>query len=167
MTDPTNEGREQKLDHATMPTGILRGVRQLGGLEGRIAPAPESQPSESPYVKEPLFSRKVLIGWAAGALVVWLIFTFIAPIVIESVKSGVLASIEQPALNNAAKTVIRTRNGLTITRTARGVTISRNTPSATAPTKPVAVPAPVKPVPAPVKPVPAPLKPVPQVSERK
>lgn len=164
MTDPTNEGREQKLDHATMPTGILRDVRQLGGLEGRIAPAPESQPSESPYVKEPLFSRKVLIGWAAGALVVWLIFTFIAPIVIESVKAGVLASIEQPALNNAAKTVIRTRNGLTITRTARGVTISRNTPVATAPTAPVAVPAPV---PAPVKPVPAPVKPVPQVSEKK
>lgn len=103
-------------------------------------------PSESaPYDPGPLFSKKVLIGWALAALTVWFAFTFIGPIVKEAVKSAIVSSLEEAGSNTAVKTVITTKNGLTITRSEKGVTIERNsppgpTPPATAKPEPATMP---------------------------
>ena len=145
MTDQPDEGRDHKVDQATMTTGILKGVRQIEGLEGNLSPAFEDSPSEPPYVKEPLFSKKVLIGWATAAFVVWFAFSFIVPEIIREVKSAVVDAMEEPGSNTATKTVIRTRNGMTITRTETGISIERKgsaPAAATTPTAPIAAPPP-------------------------
>src|SRR5687768_550357 len=143
MTYPRDESTEPKLGKETMTTG-LQGLQQIEGLSGQLAPMPEE---ESPvYVKEPLFSKKVMFAWATGAFIVWFAFSFIVPEIVEEVKSSIVSSMEQSGSNSGTQTVIRTKNGITITRTERGITIDRPglPPQPAQPVKP-AVPAPTAP----------------------
>lgn len=75
------------------------------GLD-RVPPAP-------PYVREPLFNRKVMAAWAIAAFVVWFGVTFIAPTIFDSVRDSVITRVED---HNA-------RGGQKITVTRRGRTI--------------------------------------------
>jgi len=143
MTYPRDESAEPKLGKETMTTG-LQGLRQIEGLGGQVEPMPEVDPPV--YVKEPLFSKKVMLAWAAGAFIVWFAFSFIVPEIVEEVKESIVSSMEQSGSNTATKTVIRTKNGITITRTERGITIDRPglPPQPAEPLKP-GVPAPTAP----------------------
>jgi hypothetical protein len=48
-----------------------------------------------PYVREPLFNKKVMAAWALGALAVWLAFSLVLPAVVESVKTTVVDRINE------------------------------------------------------------------------
>ena len=79
MTDPTREvSRATRLDNLPPPPADLI-------------------PTEEPYVKEPLFSKKVMAAWALVALAVWFAFTFIAPEVIQAIKAEIIESARPPA----------------------------------------------------------------------
>ena len=144
----------------TMTTGIARGMHQLEDLENRV---PQPSEAERAYATEPLFSKKVLLGWAAAAFAVWMVFQIVVPVIKETVRAAVVESVAEPGSNAATKQVIRTRNGLTITRTDKGVTIQRETPGA-ASAAPVVIPTPE----APKEPAAAPpAQPVPPVSGKK
>ena len=139
MTDPGIKPREH-LDEATLTTGVMRGVQQIESLDrGYVEPA-----DDPVYVKEPLFSKKVLFGWGIATLIVWFAFTFIVPAVVQSVKAAIETSMGTPGTNS--RTVIQTPDGGTVTiiRTKSGVTVDRKGPGeATAPAPTVVVPAPV------------------------
>ncbi len=83
MTEPTREAsRADDLDPLPPPPADL-------------------VPTEPPYVKEPLFSKKVMAAWAVGALLVWFAFTFIVPEVVRAVKAEIVRSSEPPAPNTS------------------------------------------------------------------
>jgi hypothetical protein len=114
---------ESNLPPVEQKTGIAPGVR-LDSL-GANQPAPiENAYAGDPYVKEPLFSKKVIAGWAGATLIVWFMLSFIVPAVKQSVKSAIVSSMEESGSNDRVK-VIRTRNGRTITIDENGVTVSR------------------------------------------
>lgn len=75
------------------------------------------EPVPPPYVREPLFNKKVMAAWALGALAVWLAFTVVLPAAFESVKTTVVERIneKQAARGRAPIRVTRTKNGITIT----------------------------------------------------
>ena len=57
--------------------------------------------AEAPVVQdERLFSRKVLIGWASAAFVIWFLLRVIAPIAMERVKRVVISRF--PPTHNTA-----------------------------------------------------------------
>jgi hypothetical protein len=116
MPESNNSPTRQKTD-------IARPVR-LDELGSRQPAELETAGEGDVWVKEPLFSKKVIAGWAGATLVVWFILSFIVPAVKESVKAAIASSAEQQGSNAGAK-VIRTRNGRTITIDENGVTITR------------------------------------------
>ena len=81
-----------------------------------LEPLPDAAP---PYVKEPLFNKKVMALWALGALAVWFAFSVVAPIVFESTREAVREAVKEAATNSEGTiTVHRSRDGkvYTITR---------------------------------------------------
>jgi hypothetical protein len=75
------------------------------------------EPVPPPYVREPLFNKKVMAVWALGALAVWFAFKVVLPVAFESVKSTVVERIneEQAARGRGPIRVDRTKDGITIT----------------------------------------------------
>jgi hypothetical protein len=105
MTEPDSQQDKTRVQNAELPTGVMRGMQQLDSLNARVEPLGEypDDITPPPYVKERLFSRKVLFGWAAATLIVWFAFSFIVPVILESVKTAVVESIRenaQPAGSN-------------------------------------------------------------------
>jgi hypothetical protein len=82
----TDEPRSQRLDEPIINTGIVPGA-------GEAWPPAPVEPEPPAYVKEPLFSKKVLAGWAIGTLVVWFAFTVVVPEIVRSVKAEIRAHI--------------------------------------------------------------------------
>lgn len=74
------------------------------------------EPVPPPYVREPLFNKKVMAAWALGALVVWFAFSVVLPAAFESVKTTVVDRIneKQAARGRAPIRVERTKDGITI-----------------------------------------------------
>lgn len=101
-------------------SGMTREVRVLDDLESRVPLAPEPQS----YVREPLFSKKVMIAWAAGAFIVWFGFSFIVPEIVGAIRTAIESSVEPEGSNGAVKRVITTRNGTKITIEREGVTVA-------------------------------------------
>jgi hypothetical protein len=111
-----------------------------------------------PYVKEPLFNKKVMAVWALGALAVWFAFSIIVPIVVESTRSSIREAVKEAATNSDGTiTIKRSRDGKVYTITREPTPTVRATPDAKA-APPVAVPAPgqVAPLPDVVPPAKAP-----------
>ena len=159
MTDFRNDPRGQPVDEATMTTGVLRGVQQLESLAPPpVANTGTTAPDQPAYRKEPLFSKKVLFGWAFATLAIWFAFSFIVPAVVTAVKNEVLTHMTP----GTSRTVITTKDGRTVTiiRTKDGITIDRRGPDGTAVAAPVQIPIQTAPTPlAPGTPVPAPEQP--------
>ena len=126
----------------------------LGGYDrGDIVPQASTAAVEA-YRKEPLFSKKVMIGWGLATLIVWFTLSFVVPAVVESVKTAIVSNIGEPEKTPAGETVFKTRRGVvTIKRTPTGIIIDRQEPGAAAPApalpEPVAAPVIVAPPPAP------------------
>lgn len=105
MTKP-GEGLPQKQPVTPeVPTGVMRSIEQLDALNAnRLEPLPpetEPLPEAPPYKKERLFSRKVMIGWAAATLLIWFALSFITPIIAETVKAEIMSRMEPPTTNTA------------------------------------------------------------------
>ena len=133
------EERETRVDNATRLTGIIRGADLPANDPAPFEQAPAADPVV--YKKEPLFSRRVLIGWALGTLVVWFGLTVIVPAIVESVKTAIVSSVPD---EQGTRTIV-TRNGTTITIRKGpdgGITVDRRGPGSAAP----AAPEPVTPV---------------------
>jgi hypothetical protein len=132
MTNPNDEYRDQIADRPTMSTGVQRGLDQLESL-GMQQPPPA--PAE-PYKKEPLFSKKVLIGWGLGTLAVWFVVTMIIPSIAGAIRGAIRDGTVSTSGDNTIKT-ITLRNGTVITiKTGPdgNVTVDRRHPGSTAPT---------------------------------
>ena len=131
MTNPNDEYREQIADRPTMTTGVQRGVDQLEALGAQQ----HSPAAVEAYKKEPLFSKKVLIGWGIGTLVVWFAVTMIIPSIVSAVRGTIRGSTVSTSSDNTIKT-IRLRNGTVITiKTGPDghVTVDRSHPGSAAP----------------------------------
>ncbi len=137
MTDPVNGRGNQPADQWQNKTEF-DGIRaELPGAHPLRAAA-----EPAPYVKEPLFSKKVLFGWGIATLLVWVVVTNIVPMIVDEVKVAIAEGIG-PTRENT-RTVIETRNGtVTITRGPNGVTIDRRGRGEPAPPDPAAVVVPV------------------------
>jgi len=154
MTDP----RQQRLDEKTITPGIVPDVHEAMPL-APVDTAP------TPYVREPLFSKKVLAGWALGTLMVWFAITVVVPEIVRSVKAEVRTRMAEPETNTPGEKVIETPAGrITIRRDAAGtIVVERSAPGGgqatpiVTVTTPQAAPAPPAPVaPPPVVPPPSP-----------
>jgi hypothetical protein len=146
------ENDEPRVAPTELTTRVMRGVEPIDSL-GASPLAPEKPAAEpAPYKKEPLFSKKVLIGWATATLIIWFGLTVIIPEIVRSIKVGIEESIAE---KKPGEQIVRTRNGnLTITRTERGLTVETRDGrrEIDLPIRPAPVIAPVPPAPEPVPP---------------
>jgi hypothetical protein len=145
------ENEEPRVAEPALTTGVMRGVDRIDSLGASPVPAGEPADEPAPYKKEPLFSKKVLIGWATATLIIWFGLTVIIPEIFRSIKVGIEESI---ADTPPGERILETPNGkLVITRTERGVTVEtrrgRREIDLPARTAPVVAPAPPAPDPVP------------------
>jgi hypothetical protein len=80
------------------------------------------EPIPPPYVREPLFNKKVMAVWALGALAVWFAFRVVLPVAFESAKSAIVENINQAEAS-------RGRGPIRIERTKNGITITTDEPA--------------------------------------
>ena len=73
------------------------------------------EPAPAPYVKEPLFNKKVMLMWAAGAALVWFAVSFVLPIAFESAKVAIVESIKEAEKSGSNVVIERDGNKITIT----------------------------------------------------
>ncbi len=108
MSEPTRGPQSQQVRDADLTTGVMRGMDQLDSLNEGLESYPmdpfDAVPPQ-PYKKERLFSRKVLIGWAAATLIVWFVLTMIFPVIRETVVTEIRARMTEPTTNTAAPVV--------------------------------------------------------------
>ena len=146
-----HENEEPRVAETGLMTGVTRGVDRIDSLGARpVANDPAAQPT--PYKKDPLFSKKVLIGWATATLIIWFGLTVVVPEIFRSIKVGIEESL---ANTPAGERILETPNGkLTIIRTETGITIEsrRGRREIDLPTRPAPVIAPAPPAPEPVPP---------------
>lgn len=115
MSEPTRGPQSHRVRDAELTTGVMRGMDQLDSLNAQLEPRsvdPIDEVPPQPYVKERLFSRKVLIGWAAATLIVWFALTMIVPVVLESVGNEIRVKMREPSHNTAAPVVAPVPPGL-------------------------------------------------------
>ena len=127
---------ERAADTRIRETGLvpLDSFEQSG-----VEPLPDAPP---PYVKEPLFNKKVMAVWALGALAVWFAFSIIVPIVFETTRTAVREAMKEAATNSEGTiTIKRSRDGKVYTITREPTPTATVTPDAKA-APPVAVPPP-------------------------
>jgi hypothetical protein len=145
MTDSSS--REPRFDEP--PASVTRQVAASDWNRTELEARPETPPP-----RERLFPRKVLIGWALLALVVYFGVRIVSTVVKESVKEAVTSAAQK---SNTKEIIYRTPNGrITISRNKPNGSISISgsqpdvpgppTPAATAaPRAPTAIPAPTAP----------------------
>src|SRR5688500_1274153 len=143
------EHRDERVADETRLVPEELGSYDRGELVPQASPA-----AVEAYRKEPLFSKKVMIGWGLATVVVWFTLSFVVPAVVESVKTAIVSNIGEPEKTRTGETVFKTRRGVvTIRRTPTGITIDRQEPGAAAPApsvpEPVVAPVVVGPTPAP------------------
>ena len=106
MTEPREGLPETRVGDTETTSGASRSFEQLDSLNAnRLEPLPpqlEELPANAPYPKERLFSRKVMIFWAAVTLILWFAITFIFPEVVRTVKGEIESRMEPPRSNTAA-----------------------------------------------------------------
>ena len=114
------ENDEPRVAPTELTTGVMRGIDHIDSLGARPVAPGDTSVEPAPYKKEPLFSKKVLIGWATATLIIWFGLTVIVPEIFRSIKAGIAESIAE---KKPGEDIVRTRDGkLIIKRTERGVT---------------------------------------------
>jgi hypothetical protein len=146
----TDEPRPQHLDDQNVVTGI-----EPAAEAWQLLPV---EPEVPAYVKEPLFSKKVLAAWAIGTLMVWFAITVVVPEIVRSVKSEIRMRMAEPGMNTAGERVIETPGGrIIIKRDEKGTIVVERIAPGGGPAAPVVrVTAPPAPEPPAAAPVPAP-----------
>jgi hypothetical protein len=102
----------------------------------------------SPYAKEPLFNKKVMLAWALAAFAVWWGVNMIAPMVIDTVRTSINEAVQEVETGSDGTITIR-RNGKVIS-----ITRGPNPTVIVQPEGKAAPPAPTTPA---TRPTPAPL----------
>lgn len=108
MSEPTSGPQSRQVRDAELTTGVMRGMDQLDSLNAGVEPHSVDLIDEfppQPYVKERLFSRKVLVGWAAATLIVWFVLTMIFPVVLETVGDEIRSNMTEPQTNTGAPVI--------------------------------------------------------------
>ena len=105
MTEPSEGLPKARMGDTEITARAERSFDQLESLNANrfdeVPPSIQDLPEPVPYKKERLFSRKVIIGWAAATLVVWFAITFIAPVIFETVRAEIESRMEPPTSNTA------------------------------------------------------------------
>jgi hypothetical protein len=119
MSDPSNQPRIDEPRTGVMP----------GAAFSDLNPSDiELPPSEAPIKREPIFSRRVLIGWALVALIAYFGLHLMGNVIRSTVRETVTAAREGG--NSPAKQIIyQSKNGkLTISRDYPGgpIRITKN-----------------------------------------
>ncbi|HEX2723740.1 MAG TPA: hypothetical protein VHM24_12555 [Gemmatimonadaceae bacterium] len=105
MIDPGDTRSGDSSNDPAPLTGVTPAMRQLESMNANpvdLPPTFEPIVDPEPYVTERVFSRKVLVGWAAATLLVWFMISFVGPIVVESAKEAIISSMQEAATNTAA-----------------------------------------------------------------
>src|SRR5687767_10122518 len=147
------ENEEPRVPETALVTGVMRGADRIDSLGASPVAAGDPAAEPARYKKEPLFSKKVLIGWATATLIIWFGLTVIVPEIFRSIKVGIEESLADTPVGER---ILETPNGkLTIIKTETGVTIEtrRGRREIDLPTR---APTPVAPAAPPVEPVPPP-----------
>jgi hypothetical protein len=126
-----------RVDDATMKTTGGGGAHSLSDLEAHSVAELPGEPA--PYVKEPLFSKRVMLGWALGTLVVWFALAVVLPQVVRSVASEVRSNVTRNA--DGTMTIETPRGRITIRRDGDEVRVDRMERGRMAPTPPAGAPA--------------------------
>lgn len=109
MTEPSEGLPKTKAGDTEITSRAAQSFEQLDSLNANrfdeLPPSIHDLPEPVPYKKERLFSRKVIIGWAAATLVVWFAITFIVPAVLETVRDEIKSRMQAPTSNTAAPVV--------------------------------------------------------------
>ncbi|MEO5588594.1 MAG: hypothetical protein ABIS03_03320 [Gemmatimonadaceae bacterium] len=105
MQNPDNPAEQKFREHAV--TGVFNDAAGFSAME---RDGPGSAPPAPPYVREPLFNRKVMAAWAIAAFVVWFGVTFIVPPVVHAVRDSVMTRVEDHNARGGSKITI-TRHG--------------------------------------------------------
>lgn len=87
-----NKEEPGQQKHGETEFEMNRAMRNVDYLGGASLESIDDTPPPA-YVREPLFSRKVIIGWATATLVAWFAISFIAPVILESIKTAVKSSM--------------------------------------------------------------------------
>lgn len=123
-----------RIDDTALRTSDMRRMDGLANLDAHsVAGLPEDP---APYVKEPLFSKRVMLGWALGTLVVWFALAVVLPGVVRSVASEVRSNVTRNA--DGTMTIETPRGRITIRRDGDEVRVDRADRAA----PPAGVPAP-------------------------
>ena len=94
-------------------------MRETGVIPAESFERDYLEPVESappPYVKEPLFNKKVMLAWALGAFAVWFAVSMIVPIAMESAKTSIREAVQEVDKGSDGTITIR-RNGKVISIT--------------------------------------------------
>ncbi len=107
MTESSEGPPKTRVGDTEMTTAAERSFEQLDSLNANqfdpLPPSTADLPEPVPYVKERLFSRTVIIGWAVATLIAWFAISFIAPIVVETVRTEIESKMVPPASNTAGQ----------------------------------------------------------------
>ncbi|MEO8219149.1 MAG: hypothetical protein ABI718_18900 [Acidobacteriota bacterium] len=126
MSDPTKISDEQRAmevlrEQAEEISRLERSLAQQYGQEAQSI----GKIDEHLVPREKLFSRRVLFGWAFGALIVVFVVRMVLPVVFDNVKESVVSKLGGPVRNTTVQPVV----------------------APTPPTPPIVIPAPGTPAP--------------------
>jgi hypothetical protein len=148
MSDPSNPPRIDEPQTGFMPSAA----------RNEWNPSDVDVPPQEPaVVRERIFPRKVLIGWALFALALYFGVRTIGSVIKSSLRESITAVERVDAGGNPSKEIIyRTKNGrITISRDHPGgpikITRESSTPAAAPTAVPAATPATAPPAPPPAK----------------
>lgn len=122
MSDPLNRPRIEEPRTGVMPGAALNDWNR-GDIE---------LPQEPALPREPIFSRRVLIGWALFALVAYFGVHLIGSIIKTTVREAINTASEIGGNPPGKEIIYQTPNGkITISRDHRGgpITITRRSPT--------------------------------------
>ena len=112
MSDPSNPPRLDEPHTGVMPSAALNDWNQADI---------EMPPPEPAVAREPIFSRRVLVGWALFALVAYFGVHLIGSVIKSSVREAINTAGEMGGNPPGKEIIYRTPNGkITITRDEAG-----------------------------------------------
>ncbi len=117
MTEPIRPADESgggKLEKETRAAEPVEATWLTGPYADERYLVPEVEVAPPVYHKERLFSRKVLIGWAAATLTLWFLIRFVAPVVMNTVGETVRETVIDRLHDRGVNVKV---NGRTVTPT--------------------------------------------------
>ena len=116
--------------------------RETGLVESNMLGRNPLEPIDdpAPYVKEPLFNKKVMAAWALGALALWFAVSMIVPIARDAARTSIREAVQEVETGTDGTITIR-RNGKVISITRGPNPTVRVNTEGTAPPVPAVPPA--------------------------